>query len=105
MFGEIEGMAQRLAAGQLDQQAVGQAARDGINAMDHREFSDHLQGAADTAAQNGQPAVAAQIAELLAQHGSNPQELKAAAISLIENNPQVLQHFAPPFLKNVLGAL
>jgi hypothetical protein len=105
MFQGIEGMIQRVASAEIDQQSVGQAANDQVSSMDHGELTQHLQTAADNAQQNGQTDIAQQIVALIEQHGSNPQGLKDEAISLISNNPQILQHFAPEFAQKILGSL
>ena len=105
MFQEIEGMMQRVASGEIDQQSVGQAAQQQVNSMDHGELTQHLQTAADNAQQSGQSDIAQQIMGLISQHGSNPQGLKDEAVSLITNNPQILQHFAPEFAQKIMGSL
>ncbi|MBV8724685.1 MAG: hypothetical protein JO351_11375 [Candidatus Eremiobacteraeota bacterium] len=105
MFGEIEGMVQRFASGEIDQQSVAQAAQSNVSSMDHEELTEHLQTAADNAQQNGQSGIAQQIMGLISQHGSDPAALKQEAISLISNNPQILTHFAPDFAKGILGSL
>ncbi len=105
MFGEIESMVQRFASGEIDPQSVAQSAQANVGSMDHQELTQHLQTAADNAQQNGESGIAQQIMGLISQHGSDPAALKQDAISLISNNPQVLQHFAPDFAKRILGSL
>jgi hypothetical protein len=105
MFNEIVGLLQQVTGGQVDPQAVSQAASDHVSSMDSSDLTQHLQTAADNANQNGQGGIAQQIMGLIQQSGTNPEALKQNAISLISNNPQILQQFAPDFAKGLLGRL
>jgi hypothetical protein len=105
MFNEVEGLLQRVTTGEIDQNSVSQAATEHVSNIDSSQLTQNLQTAADNANQNGQGDVAQQITGLLSQHGSDPQSLKQAAISLITSNPQILQHFEPEFAKNILGRI
>lgn len=105
MFNEVEGMLQRVTTGEIDTSSVSQAAGDHVQNMDHEELKNNLQNAADNANQNGQSGVAQQIMGLISQHGSNPQGLKDAAVSLISSNPQILQQFEPGFVQNILSRI
>lgn len=105
MFQEFEGLLQKVASGEVDLQSVGQAAGQHVNSMDSSDLSQHVQTAASNAQQNGDTGIAAQLMSLLEQHRSNPDSLKGEVIDLIKNNPQILEHFAPDFAKNILGAL
>jgi len=105
MFNEVEGLLQRVTTGEVDQPSVSQAANDHVSSMDPSQLSQHLQTAADNANQNGQGDLAQQLMSVVSQNSSNPQGLKQAAISLITNNPQVLQQFAPDFAKGILNRI
>jgi hypothetical protein len=105
MFQQIEGMAQQLASGQLDQQSLNQAAEQHINSLDPNQVMQHVQTAAATAQQNGDSGAAGMLTGLLSQQGSNPQGLQGELVTIITNNPQILQHFLPDFAKGILGNL
>lgn len=105
MFQQIESMAQQIASGQLDQQSLNQAADQHISSMDPNQVLQHVQTAATTAQQNGDSGVAGMLTGLMNQQGSNPQGIGGALVSIITNNPQILQHFAPDFAKGILGNL
>jgi hypothetical protein len=105
MFQQLEGMMQKVVSGEIDQQSVGQAADEHVSSMDAGQLTQHVQTAANNAQQNGDTGLAAQLTGLLEQYRSNPQNLKGELVSLITNNPQVLQHFAPEFAKNILGKI
>jgi hypothetical protein len=105
MFQDIEGIVQRATTGQIDPTSVGQATSKSVTSMDHQELTRHLQAAAGNAQQNGQPDLAQQIFTLLEKNGRDPAALKAGAIELVQNNPQILQHFAPELAKDILSRL
>ncbi len=105
MFNEVEGLLQRVTTGEVDQSAVSQSANQHVSSMGGDQLKQNLQTAADNANQNGQSGIAQQIMGLISQHGSNPQDLKQEAISLITSNPQILQHFEPEFAKGILGRI
>lgn len=96
-------MIQKAASGELDRQSIGQAANARLSSMTTDEVKQHVQGAADTARQNGNTELAQQLFTMLQQHNSNPQALKDDVVSLIKNNPQILQHFVPQFAKGILA--
>lgn len=105
MMNEVEGLLQRVTTGEIDQPAVSQAASEHVSNMSHEQLTQNLQNAAQTAQQNGNEGLAQQIMGLVSQHGSNPQDLKQEAISLISSNPQILQHFEPQFAKDLLNRI
>lgn len=105
MFGEVEGLIQKVTTGEIDQQSVGQAATEQVNTMPHDEVVQHVQTAANNAQQSGQPDIAKQLMQMVEQSGTNPQALKQDVISLISSNPQIIQHFAPEFAQRILGSL
>ncbi|HEY1975770.1 MAG TPA: hypothetical protein VGG89_04475 [Candidatus Baltobacteraceae bacterium] len=105
MFNEVEGLVQKFTTGEIDQGSVSQAASEQVNTMPHEEVAQHVQTAAQNAQQNGDPDMAQQLMQIVAQHGSDPQALKQDVVSLISSNPQVIQHFAPEFAQKILGAL
>lgn len=105
MFQEFEGMAQKLLSGEIDPQAVTDAAAQHVNSMDASELQQHAQTAADNAQQSGNEGLAQQLSSLVQQYQSNPEGLKSEIVSLISNNPQVLQQFAPAFAQKILGSL
>ena len=105
MFQEFEGMAQKLLSGEIDPQAVTDAAAQHVNSMDASELQQHAQTAADNAQQSGNEGLAQQLSSLVQQYQSNPEGLKREIVSLISNNPQVLQQFAPAFAQKILGSL
>jgi hypothetical protein len=104
MFQEIEGMIQKAAAGEIDQQSVSQAADQHVNSMDSNELTQHVQTAADNAQQSGNTSIAQQLISLVETQGSNPEGLKSGVIRLITSNPQILTHFAPEFARSILGS-
>lgn len=103
MFNEVQGLLQRVTSGEVDQSAVSNAAADHVQSADPEQLKQSLQNAADKADQNGQPDMAQQMTGLLSRNGSNPQGLKQEVVSLISSNPQILAHFEPDFVKNILG--
>lgn len=105
MFNEIEGLLQRVTTGEVDQSAVSQSTSQHVSSMDGEQVKQNLQSAAENANQNGESEIAQQITALIAQHGSNPQALKEEAISLITNNPQILQHFESTFASGILSRI
>ena len=98
-----EMLAQVTAAGNSG--AVGQAATDHVSALPAGEVAQNLQTAASNAQANGQPEVANEIGDLITRAESDPEALKSAAISYIEQNPQSLAHFAPSFAQGILSKL
>jgi predicted YcjX-like family ATPase len=105
MMNEVSGLLQRFTTGEIDQSNVSQAANDHVSNMSHDQLTQNMQNAAQNAQQNGNGDVAQQIMGLLSQHGSNPQSLKQAVISLVSGNPQILQHFTPDFAKGILNRI
>jgi len=105
MFNEVEGLLQRVTTGEVDQPSVSQAASDHVSDMDHSQLTQNLQTAADNANQNGQSGIAQQLMGLISRNGSNPVGMKQEAISVITNNPQILEHFAPDFAKGILSRI
>ncbi len=105
MFGEVEGLIQKVTTGEIDKQSVSQAASEQVNTMPHEEVAQHVQTAAQNAQQSGQPDIANQLMQMVQQSGTNPQALKQDVISLISSNPQIIQHFAPEFAQRILGSL
>jgi hypothetical protein len=105
MFAQIEGMARQVASGEIDQQSLSQAVDQHIGSLDPNQVAQHVQTAATTAQQNGDTTMAGQLIGLLSQQGSNPQGLQGGLVSIITNNPQILQHFAPDFAKGILSGL
>jgi hypothetical protein len=103
MMNEVTGLLQRVATGEIDQSNVSQAATDHISDMTNERLTQNLSTAKQNADQNGFSDVSRQITDLLSQHGSDPQNLKQEAISLITSNPQILQHFEPQFAKDLLN--
>ncbi len=105
MFNEVEGLLQRAVTGEIDSASVSQAANEHVASMDQNQLQQHVQTAADNANQNGQSDIAQQLMGLVSQHGANPQGLKDAVVSLISNNPQILQQFEPSFAKDILSRI
>ncbi len=105
MFDSVKGMVQEALSGNVDPQALEQAASDHISNCDPSEIQDHLQTAASNAQQSGQDDVAQQATSLISQIQSDPGGAKDAVVSFIKNNPQVLQHFAPDFAQGILSKL
>jgi hypothetical protein len=105
MFQQIEGMMQQVASGQIDQQSLNQAADQHINSMDPNVVQQHVATAAATAQENGDTGVAGMLMDLLNRQGSNSQGLQGELISIVTNNPQILQHFAPEFAQGILSKL
>ncbi|MBV9719302.1 MAG: hypothetical protein JOZ77_08280 [Candidatus Eremiobacteraeota bacterium] len=103
MFQEIEGMIQKAASGEIDQQTVSQGADQHVNSMDSNELAQHVQIAANNAQQSGNGGLAQQLVNLVETQRSNPDALKSGIISLISNNPQILAHFAPSFAQGILN--
>lgn len=105
MFNEVQGLLQRVTSGEVDQTAVSNAAADHVQSADPEQLKQNLQKAADVASQNGQSDLAQQITSMLSRNTSNPQGLKQEAISLITSHPEILQHFEPDVVRNILGRL
>ncbi len=105
MFQQLEGVMQQVASGQIDPQSLSQAADQHIGSLDPNTVMQHVQSAANTAQQNGDTGMAGMLTGLLSQQGSNPQGIQGELVSIITNNPQILQHFAPDFAKGILGNL
>lgn len=103
MFNEVEGLLQKVTSGEIDSSSVGQAASEHVSSLDNSQVQQHVQNAADTAQSNGQTDIAQQLTGLLSQHGNDPQGLKGEIVSLIQTNPQILTHFEPEFVKNLLS--
>lgn len=103
MFNEMSGMVQRAVTGEIDQTSISEAASDHVENMDHDELKGQLQQAADNASSSGNTGIAEMITTVVSQHGSNPEALKEQAVSLITNNPQILQHLTPSFAQGILG--
>jgi hypothetical protein len=97
--------AQKLLSGEIDTQAVEDAAAQHVNSLDLSELQQHTQTAADSAQQNGSEGLAQQLSGLVQQYRSNPEGLKSEIVSLISNDPQILQQFAPEFAQKLLGSL
>ena len=64
-----------------------------------------LQTAASNLEQSGQSDLAQQATGLIEQLRSNPEGAKAAIVSFVQTNPQVLEHFAPDFAQGILSKL
>ncbi|MBV8583850.1 MAG: hypothetical protein JO241_07620 [Candidatus Eremiobacteraeota bacterium] len=105
MFNELEGMMQKVTSGEIDGQTVGQAADARVGDMNHDELKQQVTTAANNASQNGSPDVASQLFTLVQDYESNPQGLKSEVVTLLRNNPQIVQHFAPEFAQTILSAL
>lgn len=103
MFDSLKGMVQQAISGEIDSQAIGQAASDHVENCDSDDLAGHLQTAATNLQQNGQTDLAQQATSLISQVQSNPSGAKDAVVSFIQNNPQVLQHFAPDFAQGILS--
>lgn len=103
MFNEIEGALKRAASGEIDSNALGQAAEQHVQSADPQAVQSQMQTAANNAQQNGQPGLAQQIMSMLQQHKDDPQALKSDLITLVKNNPQVLQHFQQEFAQKILS--
>ncbi|MBV9646200.1 MAG: hypothetical protein JO043_01910 [Candidatus Eremiobacteraeota bacterium] len=103
MFGNIENMISQVTGGQVDPQQLEQAASEHVSEMDSGELANHLQNAADTANQNGNPQVAQDLMNMVQQHRVDPDSLKNAAVQYLRDNPGVLSHFAPPFAQGILS--
>ena len=105
MFNSLESFASQVMGGNVDLQALEQAVGLHVGSLDSGQLSDHLQTAATNLQQNGQGDLAQQATSLAEQIASNPGDAKDAVVSFIQNNPQVLQHFAPEFAQGILSKL
>jgi len=106
MFDQVKTIAERAMSGNVDSEALEQAASDHVSEMDQGEISDHLQTAATNLQNQGQPDLAQQALNLVSQLRSNPGGgAKDAVVSFIASNPDVLQHFAPSFAQGILSRL
>lgn len=105
MFNNLEDMVQKAVSGNVDPQAVEQAAAQHVQQCDNGELADHMQTAADNLQQQGNGDLGQQAMSLAEQVRSNPSGAKDAVVSFIKNNPQVLQHFAPSFAQGILSKL
>lgn len=105
MFDAIRNIATQAMSGQLDSSTVGQALSDHLNTVDNDQLGDHLQTAASNLQANGQGDIAQQLEGLASQIASNPSGVKESVVSLITNNPQLLQQFAPEFVQGIASKL
>ncbi|MEO6834371.1 MAG: hypothetical protein ABI231_00455 [Candidatus Tumulicola sp.] len=105
MFDAIKNIVQQATSGNLDPQALTQAATDHLGSVGGDELAGHLQTAATNLQQQGQGDLAQQAMALVSQVQSNPGEAKGAIVSFITSNPQVLQHFAPEFAQGILSRI
>jgi hypothetical protein len=105
MFNDIEGALKRAVSGEVDGNALGQAAEQHVQSADPNAVQSQMETAANNAQQNGQPDLAQQIMSMLQQHKDDPQALKSDLVTLVKNNPQVLQHFQQEFSQKILGRL
>lgn len=105
MFNNLENMVQQAVSGNVDPQAVEQAASQHVQQCDNGELANHVETAANNLQQQGNGDLAQQAMGLVQQLRSNPSGAKDAVVSFIKNNPQVLQHFAPSFAQGILSKL
>lgn len=105
MFDAIKGFAEQAITGELDSGSVGQAVSDHLDNVGNDQLSDHLQTAASNLAANGQNDLAQQVTELVQQVSANPSGAKDTVVSFIQQNPEVLQHFAPEFVQGIASKL
>jgi hypothetical protein len=57
MFGDIEGMIQKVTTGEIDRDAANRTAGEQVQSTDHAELTQHVETAAANAQLNGQPDV------------------------------------------------
>ena len=105
MFNEVEGTLQRAISGEIDSSSLQQAAQEHVQSADAQTVQNSMQTAANNASQSGRQDLAQQISSMLQQHGSNPNALKQDLVTLVKDNPQILQHFEPEIAKSILGRL
>ena len=105
MFDSIKNAVEQAASGNLDPQALEQAAGDHVASIDNDQLAGHLQTAATNLQGQGQGELAQQAMALISQVQSNPQGAKVAVIAFMKNNPQVIAHFAPEFAQGILARL
>lgn len=99
----MEGALKRAVSGEIDSNSLQQATQQHVQSADPQAVANNMQTAASNAQQNGQPDLAQQITSMLQQHKDNPQALKDDLVSLVKNNPQVLQHFEQDFAQKILS--
>jgi hypothetical protein len=100
LAGHLTDSAQNMNSGQLGQLAMSLLGALSNHGHDEAQIQDA--GVSTAAAQGGdQNAVIA----LISHAQQNPAALKDAAVDFIRNNPQVVQQFAPDFLKGILSKL
>lgn len=83
-------------------QAVQQAAGDHVQNMNESQVQQHVETAANNAAQKGD-GDAAQILSSLVSSARSGGDIKQALIQQLTSNPQLLEHFAPEFAKGILS--
>jgi hypothetical protein len=105
MFNELEGMLQKVGGGNADPNAVGDAAEQHVAGMGGDEVAGHLNTAAENLRQDGEGGLAQQIQSMIERKQADPEALKAAAVTLIRENPTMLTRFAPPFAHGILSKL
>ena len=88
MFGDLLGAAEHLLGG-VSAQDVGDVTADHVASMDAGSLVQHLVGSLGN----------------LSDDAQNPEALKGAVVSFVQQNPQILQQFAPEFLKGILSKL
>lgn len=108
MFDQLKSMAGGMLGGagdNVDPQAVNDAASEHINSMNGSDLADHLNTAGENLQQSGEGDLAQRVMAIASQARDNPDSAKSAAIDLLKNNPQIIQHFAPGFAQGILGKL
>ena len=105
MFDAIKGFAEQAISGELDSTTVGQAVSDHLDNVDNDRLSDRLQTAASNLQADGQGDLAQQVTGLVQQISANPSGAKDTVVSFIQQNPEVLQHFAPDFVQGIASRL
>jgi hypothetical protein len=103
IFGNIENVIRQVTGGQIDPQSLERAVMEHLSQTGSGDVAGHLRDAATTASQNGQPGIAQELMDMVAQHQANPEGLRDAAIAYIKSKPEVLTHFAPPFAQGILN--
>jgi hypothetical protein len=102
MLGQFQQLMQDVTGGNADPQAVAQAAEQHFQGTDTSQVRNQLATAQNNASQSGNQGLADAIGNAL-QRGNDRQSLINEAVSLVSQNPSILQHFEPSLAQGILS--
>jgi hypothetical protein len=99
---KLKGLFDRVTRGDVDSQALAQAASEQVRSMEGSQVLNEVEAAAQYARNHGQRHVGEQLQGIVDGHRSEPESVKGDVISLLRSRPQVLSCFEPPFAEGIL---